>query len=219
MRKANKRRIQLTRYSRQVHPLTRQVHPATRKKRRQLQVNPDRSCRFSCPSYAGPTSDLSNLSNHLESPSFRPEPRGFHRAVEWRNPRISSLLLNDPCRQPEPLSLTMIISMIVMVVMMFIVVAVIFMIPMTLVHPPSLLVVVIVRMAPIGAGVGRPIPAAGNPDIPSALVAPITIHPAIAFPRVGWANFVAQRRRRLPDINPNLTKRRNCKNCRSDASD
>jgi hypothetical protein len=59
----------------------------------------------------------------------------------------------------------MVVATIVVVVVMAI--AVIIMVPVSFVEAPSLLVMVIMRMAPISAGVRRPVPTSWNPYVPS----------------------------------------------------
>ncbi len=60
-------------------------------------------------------------------------------------------------------------------------VAVVFVVPVTFVHVPSVLVVVVVRVAPVGTFIGWTIPASRNPDIAACIDAPIAIDPYEAF--------------------------------------
>jgi hypothetical protein len=99
--------------------------------------------------------------------------------------------------------------MVVMVVMMIVVVvvvviAMILMVPVSFVEAPSFLVMVIVWMAPIGAGVRRPVPTSGNPYILSALCAPIAVDPGVSFAGRWGASLIAQRWRGSADIDADL---------------
>jgi hypothetical protein len=71
------------------------------------------------------------------------------------------------------------LAVVVVVVVMAVVVmvAMIFVIPVAFVHLPSLPVVVVVGMGPIGAGVRWPLPDAGDPDVAVAVHSPIAIDP------------------------------------------
>jgi hypothetical protein len=71
-------------------------------------------------------------------------------------------------------------------------VAVIFVVPVAFMHLPALLIMVVVRVAPIGASVGRSLPAASSPDVTSSYVSPVSIGPYVAFARHGWTGFVAE---------------------------
>jgi hypothetical protein len=73
----------------------------------------------------------------------------------------------------------MVVVTIVVVVVMAI--AMIVTVPVSFVEAPSFLVVVIVRMAPIGAGVRRPVPTSWNPYVLSVSCAPITVDPGVSF--------------------------------------
>ena len=101
----------------------------------------------------------------------------------------------------------------VIVVMVVVVIAMIIMVPVSFVEAPSLLVVVIVRMAPIGAGVRRPVPTSGNPYVLALSGAPITVDPSVAF--AGWrgTSLIAHWWRISADINANLRKSRHCEHC------
>ncbi len=81
---------------------------------------------------------------------------------------------------------------------------VVVMVPVAFVHLPALLVVVVVRMIPVGAGVGRLVPAARDPYVAATLVAPVAVLPCIAFAWRWRPALIAQRRRRSPDEYMNL---------------
>src|SRR5580692_132855 len=78
------------------------------------------------------------------------------------------------------------------------------MVPMTFMHLPALLVVVVMGMAPIGASVRRAHPDTGHPYIAASTVAPVAFGPDISLAGHGGTNLVAQRRRRAPDVDMDL---------------
>jgi hypothetical protein len=99
--------------------------------------------------------------------------------------------------------------MIVMVVMVIVVVvvvviAMILMVPVSFVQPPSLLVVVIVRIAPIGASVRRPVPTSGNPYVLSVSCTPIAADPGVSFAGRWGTCLIAQGWRGSADIDADL---------------
>ena len=96
------------------------------------------------------------------------------------------------------------------VVMIVVVVAMVFAVPVALMNLPTLPVVVVVGMAPVGAGVGRPLPSAGDPDIVAAARAPVPIDPGEAFFRDGRSYLIAVWWRRGADIDLDLAECRNC---------
>jgi hypothetical protein len=96
------------------------------------------------------------------------------------------------------------------VVMIVVVIAMVFAIPVALMYPPALLVVVVVGMAPVGAGVGWPLPSAGDPDIVAAARAPVPIDPGVAFFRHWRSHLIAERWRWRADIDLDLTECRDC---------
>ena len=81
------------------------------------------------------------------------------------------------------------------------VVAVIFMIPMALMVGPSTVIVVVVRVGPIGAGIRRSAPHSGDPDISAPVPVPISIDPRVTRTWHRRPYFVAERRRSNSDIN------------------
>jgi hypothetical protein len=96
------------------------------------------------------------------------------------------------------------------IVMIIVVIAMVFAVPMTFMNLPALLVVVVVRMAPVCAGVGRTLPDAGDPDITAAPRAPVPIDPGIAFSGHGRSHLIADWWRWGSDIDLDLTECRNC---------
>jgi hypothetical protein len=97
-----------------------------------------------------------------------------------------------------------------MVVMIIVVIAMVFAVPVAFMNSPTFAVVVVVGMAPVGAGVGWPLPTAGNPDVAATARAPVPIDPGVAFFRHGRSDFIADRRRRGADIDLDLAECRNC---------
>jgi hypothetical protein len=96
------------------------------------------------------------------------------------------------------------------VVMVVMVIAVVFAVPVPFMYLPALLVVVVVRMAPVCAGVGRLLPTAGDPDIAAAACAPVSIDPGVAFSRHLRSYLVADWRRWRADIDLDLAECRYC---------
>jgi hypothetical protein len=92
----------------------------------------------------------------------------------------------------------------VIVVMVVMVIAMIVMVPVSFVELPSLLVMVIVRMAPIGAGVRRPVPTSGNPYVLSVSCAPIAIDPSVSFAGRRGTSFITHWWRISADIHADL---------------
>jgi len=96
------------------------------------------------------------------------------------------------------------------VVMIVVMIAMVFAVPVALMYSPALLVVVVVRMAPVGARVGWPLPSAGDPDIVAAARAPVPIDPGVAFSGHERPDLISHRRRRGADIDLDLAECRNC---------
>ena len=103
-----------------------------------------------------------------------------------------------------------VVIVMLMVVMIVVVITMVFAIPVAFMDLPALLVVVVVGMAPVGAGVGWPLPSARNPDIAVAARAPVPIHPGVAFSGHGRSYLIADWWRWGADIDLNLTECRNC---------
>jgi len=93
---------------------------------------------------------------------------------------------------------------------MVVVIAVVFVIPVAFMYLPASLVVVVVGVAPVGAGVGWPLPPAGDPDIVAAARAPVPIDPGEAFSRHDRSYLIADWWRWGADIDLDLAECRNC---------
>jgi hypothetical protein len=96
------------------------------------------------------------------------------------------------------------------VVMVVVVIAVVFAVPVPFMNLPTLAVVVVVGVGPVGAGVGWLLPDAGDPDVAVATRAPVPIDPSVAISRHGGSYLISHRRRRGTDIDLDLAERRNC---------
>ena len=100
--------------------------------------------------------------------------------------------------------------MVVTIVMpMVVMIIVVFAVPVALMSLPALPVVVVVGMAPVGAGVGWPLPRAGDPDVPAAARVPVAIGPDETFCRHRRPNLIADRWRRRADVDLDLAECRN----------
>jgi hypothetical protein len=103
------------------------------------------------------------------------------------------------------------IAMVVVVItMVFVVIAMVFAIPMTFMHLPATLIMVVVRMTPVGSRVRRSLPDAGDPDISSAALSPVAIDPGVAISWDGRPCLIANGGRRRADVNLYLAECRNC---------
>jgi hypothetical protein len=98
-----------------------------------------------------------------------------------------------------------VVTIVVMVVM---VIAMIVAVPVSFVEAPSFLVMVIVWMAPVGAGVRRPVPTSGNPDVLSVSCTPIAVDPSVAFAGGRGTPLIAHWGRCSADIDADLCKSR-----------
>ena len=106
-----------------------------------------------------------------------------------------------------------------MVVMIVVVIPMVFVIPVPFMYLPPLLVVVVVGVGPVGAGVGWPLPGAGDPDIAVAMNSPIAIDPDEVWCRHRRPHFIADWRRRGADIDLDLAVRRYCQGrCREETA-
>jgi hypothetical protein len=83
-------------------------------------------------------------------------------------------------------------------------VVVVFMIPVSFVHLPALLVMIVVRVAPVGAFVRRTVPASLDPAVVVAVGSPISFNPGVAGAGDWSALFVAERRGCGSDVYRNL---------------
>ena len=116
--------------------------------------------------------------------------------------------------------LVVVVVVIVMVVMaMIVVIAVVFMIPVAFVQTPAFLVVVVVRMGPVGAGIGWAIPAAGNPDVTALVDSPVAVDPGITFAGDRRAYFITQWGRCSADVDADLPEYRSCESYGRDGRD
>jgi hypothetical protein len=96
--------------------------------------------------------------------------------------------------------------MIAIVVMM---IAMVFMVPMTLMHLPAALIMIVVRMAPVSSRIRRPLPNPWDPDIPSAPISPVAIDPDKAFARKSRPHFIPYGWRST-EVNLDLAECRDC---------
>ena len=103
----------------------------------------------------------------------------------------------------------MVIAMLAVVV----VVSMVVMVPVAFVEFPSLLIMVIVGMAPITSLVGWTIPASADPYVTTVIGAPIAVNPLIACAGGCGTPLVAQRWRCSADVDTDLTKSRGCECC------
>jgi hypothetical protein len=97
---------------------------------------------------------------------------------------------------------------IVVVAVTSVVAVMILMVPVAFVQLPTLPVVVIMGMAPIGSFIRRTVPAAGNPSIVTAIWSPITVHPSVTRAWSGSALLVTKRRRCATYVDSYLCRRR-----------
>jgi len=72
-----------------------------------------------------------------------------------------------------------------------IVIAVIVMRPIAVVDVPSIGVMIVMWVCPIGAGIRRPLPSSRPPHPPSVFGNPVSIDPYVARARNGWTRFVS----------------------------
>ncbi len=102
----------------------------------------------------------------------------------------------------EPLTRLGLVAIATMAVVMMI--AVVFMVPMAFMHLPALLVMVVVRMAPVGPFIRRTLPNSGPPDVAPTVVSPIAFGPDKAGAGHSRPCFVAQRRWGAANVNLDL---------------
>lgn len=83
-----------------------------------------------------------------------------------------------------------------------VVVVVIVVVPMAFMEAPAFRVMVPVAVVPVGTGVRRAIPAAGDPDVAAATPAPVAIDPGVSGTGHGRTCLIAQGwRRGAADLN------------------
>jgi hypothetical protein len=97
-----------------------------------------------------------------------------------------------------------VVPVIVAVLVIPMAVVVIFMIPVAFVQLPSLLIVVVVGMIPIGTRIGRLLPASRNPPVMVTIGGPVAFNPGVAWAGRIASAFVAYRRGCAADIQRNL---------------
>ena len=88
------------------------------------------------------------------------------------------------------------VVIVVVIVAVVIMAAAIFVIPVALLHVPTISLMLVVRVIPVTSLVRRPLPDAGNPDVAASVDPPVAINPSIAFGGRWWTAFIANRRRR-----------------------
>jgi hypothetical protein len=103
--------------------------------------------------------------------------------------------------------LTSVMAVIIMAVI--VAVAVVLVIPVALMQPPTLSIVVIVRMAPISVFIRGLLPASRNPLVVTALLAPVSVDPGVARAGRVPAPLIPVCRRAGPEIYRNLRRSRN----------
>src|ERR1700724_2608509 len=89
------------------------------------------------------------------------------------------------------------------------VIAVVFVVPVPFMNLPASLVVVVVGMAPVGAGVRWSLPDAGDPDVAVATRPPIAINPGVTF-SWHWRPYLISHRWGRAEIDLDLTECRGC---------
>ena len=82
----------------------------------------------------------------------------------------------------------------------------VFVVPVTFMHLPALLVVIVVGMVPVSAGIGRALPTASSPDIAASIVAPVAFGPDIALAGHRGTDFNPEGRWVAADVDVNLGK-------------
>jgi hypothetical protein len=98
------------------------------------------------------------------------------------------------------------VAVVIAVVIPVVVVAVIFMIPVAFMVGPSTVIVVVVRVVPRRALIGRPAPLSGGPDISAPVPVPIAIDPGVARTWHRSPRFVTQWRRFMANVDTDLGK-------------
>ena len=98
----------------------------------------------------------------------------------------------------------MIVAFMIVAFMIVAFMIVVFVVPVALVHLPALLIVIIVRVIPVGAFVGRTVPVSLDPAVVVAVGNPISLHPGVARAGHRSLGLVAEWRRRGFDVDRNL---------------
>src|SRR6266567_3373688 len=104
-----------------------------------------------------------------------------------------------------------------------VVISVILTVPVPFMHVPAILVAVIMRVAPVGARVRRPVPTSRNPDVSAPVDTPVAIDPDKAGPGRWRAPLIAYRWRRAANDDANLPSSRrrkggSCNGCQSESA-
>jgi hypothetical protein len=110
--------------------------------------------------------------------------------------------------------LSILVTVVVVIVMptvgmIAVVITMVFAIPVAFMHLPALLVVVVVGVAPVGAGVRWSLPDAGDPDVAVATLPPIAVDPGVALSWHGWPYLISHRWGGA-EIDLDLTECRGC---------
>ena len=92
-----------------------------------------------------------------------------------------------------------VMAAVVMIMMVVVMVTMVLVVPMTLMDSPALRIVVVVRMTPVRASIGRLLPDARNPDVPSAPHRPVAVDPHISIPGHWRTNLISDWWRRGPN--------------------
>ena len=92
----------------------------------------------------------------------------------------------------------------IMIMLSPVAVVVILAVPMSLMHPPTFPVVVIVRMAPVGPLIRRTFPASSDPPVMVTHWFPISVHPDELWTWRRSILLIADRWWRGPDVYRNL---------------
>src|SRR5277367_5716667 len=93
-----------------------------------------------------------------------------------------------------------------MVMMVVVMVAVVFVVPVSFMDLPALLVVIVMRMGPVGARVGRSLPNSRDPDIATATLSPVSVDPCVAFSWHRRSYLIADGWGRGADVNLDLAE-------------
>ena len=102
--------------------------------------------------------------------------------------------------------MTFVALVVMIIVAVVVMIAVVFSVPVPLMDLPALLVVIVVWMGPVGARVRWLLPDAGDPNVASAAISPVTVDPGIAFTGHRRPCLIAQWWRWGADIDVNLAE-------------
>jgi hypothetical protein len=110
------------------------------------------------------------------------------------------------------MSVVVVVVVAVVVIIVIVMITVILMVPVSFVHLPSTLVVIVVGVAPVSAWVWRSVPAPRNPSVAIADDSPVTVYPHETVARHRRADFITNRRGRSSNIDLDLAPRGCCNN-------